>query len=607
MFKKIGLFAGVVCVAGLLIVAIMQPRQERASTDNVSSHQKILAYQFELSSTGNLNSAAIMSALFNSPVNAPLQRIEESVSGIIVLQHAETQPTKRIAQLKMLKGTDPEMAVEFAKAVLVEQTNNGAWQLDEQEFTYSEPQRDLLLNLFSKLQVVKVDTSASVWQTTEQDNVGVYHATYKQEDAQHLTRTKTDYLQGQTRSQTMFDLPNSTLSIKESLDQITLDVNASRVDSVVSTQKIEIQQGSERVLELTQHITLTAVSVDKKLGQRVTMDELRAQYQQPQGSQHTSQSKQALSFDSNSDLVTWFSDAIIADEDRAIEQLTVWFRENPDQVRTLIEYMNTHLAEISDEVDLRLWYAMTDSGTVEAQQAFADAMSKSDYSLLIRTRAIVYSHDFVRPTQGLIDGLWWVYEHQASDVSQDEKELSSMALYALGSLINASEVDEQIQHSLSKEMLRRLDTANTDEQASEVLTALSNSRMPRFIETFETYTKNKSDRVVATAFEALANLELPRATDVLVNKLNLIESESLRERATKSLVSAVPTEKSIQWASSRLNVTQNVSEQGNLIQYLGKYSHEYPEAETSLQQLLQQPNLTVQQKRLIYRYIAPRQ
>ncbi|WMN58697.1 HEAT repeat domain-containing protein [Pseudoalteromonas xiamenensis] len=607
MIKKIGLFAGVVGVAALLVVAIMQPRQESASTDSTPSHPEIQAYQFELNSSGSLNSGAIMSALFNSPVNAPLQRIEENISGIIVLQHTDAQPTKRIAYLKMLKGTDPEIAMELAKAVLVEKTNNGAWQLDETEFTYSEPQRDLLLNLFSKLQVVRDDESASIWQTTEQDNVGFYHATYKQEDAKHLERIKTDYLQGQTRSQTMFDLPNSILSLKESVDQITLNVHTTLVDSVVSTQRIEIQQGSERVMELTQHITLTATRVDKKLEHSISMDELRAQYQQPQRAQHASQRKQALSFDSNSDIVTWFSKAIIADEDQAIEQLTAWFRENPEQVRALIEYMNTHLAEISDEVDLRLWYAMTESGTVEAQQAFADAMSKNEFDLLIRTRAIVYSHDFVRPTQGLIDGLWWVYEHKANDGSQDEKELSSMALYALGSLINANEVDEQIQHSLSKAMLRRLDTANTEEQASEVLIALSNSRMPRFIETFEQYTVNKSDRVVASAFESLANLELPDATDALVDKLDSVESESLRENATKSLVNAVPTEKSIQWASSRLNLTQNVSEQGNLIQYLGKYSSDYPEAEKSLQQLLKQPNLTLQQKRLIYRYVAPRQ
>jgi hypothetical protein len=219
-------------------------------------------------------------------------------------------------------------------------------------------------------------------------------------------------------------------------------------------------------------------------------------------------------------------------------------------------------------------------------------------------RALAYLHDFEYPEAATVDTLWQFTSTLDFQQSQQNREIRTIGLYALGSLGNQEKRNDAVKPEISTILANNLENTTDPEEQAVTLGALGNYSGTEVLDIVEPFFTAENEKVRVSAYEALRHVETPQAVTMLTTHYEAETSLAVRTAALKSLSEMTPTVEGVEWANKTVLNVETPQEQVPLVEVLGKTLDTYPNNEQTLRTLLQK-DLNNKVKKDIYRYVVP--
>ncbi|TMP45178.1 hypothetical protein CWB96_03925 [Pseudoalteromonas citrea] len=560
-------------------------------------------YRVKVNNIAKVDSSALLSQLLGHSVDAKFKDVVLNNTFILTFNALSDEDNGRLfsAQLSNFSEALSEDVKWLMAPFLLMHKNNGELVLDTQYVEYSPEQENFLHLLLSSLQFVQSPQQLAKWETTEHDGIGAYKAHYSQlsrsTHSDLYQREKLHYYPQVERDLITGDLkPHITLS----KDTFELD-REGIVRSVVSSQRVNIRKQHKTVIDLTSNIEFTYLDKPVQSGNVVSLQQVKRYYLNHQLT--SSAEIREIEFNDATSIVSWLIPALTENEDHALSQLVLLLQDKPYLAKDLIFYINQNLADLSDPVELRIWYAMAEAGGPQIQEAFVEALNTTEFDPLIAFRVITYSYDFKAPTERFFEQL--LQYRSGLDINSDDgQELSSMTLYVVGALLDASQIEPVVKKRFITYLQSALKQSDDTDEITQLLIAIGNSAASEFIDDVEPYLIQSDQNVVSAAFDSLASMDNRDATALFLDRYSAISEQEVQASILSSLQNITPTESLNNWVNKKLRATESQQELTYLIPYAGIQAQENKASESALRAVLAKP-LSFEQKRLIYQYIEP--
>ncbi|MCV2886375.1 HEAT repeat domain-containing protein [Aestuariibacter sp. AA17] len=465
---------------------------------------------------------------------------------------------------------------------------------------------DLASVVLEHFQVLYPTASKAQWKTRERDSVGRYHANYQLQGSL-LTKQKSQYIDYSDEMTAMsWEGANINVKVNHFTSSYTLSAEHGWLDAMSTEGQVETY--IDGVLSDSALIRLTAKAT-------TTPDEL-VFVQPTQQRAVDARSAMAKYYQTDPELNAM---AEGLDSSGAIEKYTTLF-DNPETeslaMKFIINYLRLHpdaafvfvdlldqQGFVSHDVSLRLWYALSEAGHREAQQALANVITRDNYRSATKNRALSVIHDFEYPTDELVDATWQATQQLDAD-SQRERSLGTMAILATGSLgdpvkRNPAQVDKVAS-------LLRNDLYNTDntERQQNIIAAMGNAANPSFVKDATAFLESDDNDVREESLLTLLKLPTQAAQQAFYDGFNNELSEQVKYNALRAL-SSRDSDDMATWAASKVVSEKNSYHRVLYIEYLGRTLEQSSQNEDTLRALLERDDLTTDEKSAIYRYISP--
>lgn len=469
----------------------------------------------------------------------------------------------------------------------------------------SEKTEEIAQIILDKLQIILPSQSKKQWRTIESDSLGRFYANYKfVEDT--IKKEKTNYVDYSTNTLDLaWEQANLTTKITKSSLKAIINEQLEWVSSVVLTEQVENyinDKVSDSVsvafnAELITDAPLVTFkkptqydknSTDKVLGMQKyyqTLPELNVLAQNMETRDALDKFIELLENENNETL--------------AIKFIINYLRLNPMATFELLDYLDSS-EELSHSASLRLWYAISEAGHKEAQQALVKAFLSDGYSDLIKMRALSVVHDLEYPTNNLVQQ---TFEFSQGSIS-DDQELIDMAMFALGSLADPNKLNEE-QTNEAVDLLRTelTKSVNDPERAQSVLIAISNSANPKLVKDVVAMIESENDDVRTESLLALMKIPSESSKDAFYSAIDRETKFEVKYEVYKSLAQRDSADM-LTWASKKVLEDIDGTNKALLIHYIGRNLSESNNAEQLLRSLLSQEQTSLEQKKTIYNYIS---
>ncbi len=563
---------------------------------------KTCFYDVAFTSSGWVDSGKLLSSFTG---NGAVSAKENFISGLKYQLVLKPLGRKQfVASLTNISTTTDVDLGRLYSPVLVAQSSDGNLSIDTEQFDYDPQLLDVISVSIEKLQFNVAPYGVTEWTAKEHGQFGRYLAGYnllsQSQDERLFQKTKQEYDLNDDQ-QGLFNSQGASIQIKSSNTQLSVSKTDERIVSVSSDETLSMHNNQGQTAEFHHAITLHLGAGNPPSTQWSTLRDV-SQYYSANPSQPESEEQIATSFTDFSDQLSWFEANVLNDEVFAIDQMILWLKKYPEEAGSLAHHLSENIYNINQNVELRLWFALVEAGSAPIQQAFAEIISTSASDSLSLFRVLSYSHDFSEPTAQLIDSLWRASE-QLSTGDQDEQELSSMAIYVLGSLMNDSKADSVEKQNLVQEFQSKL--SSPSDLSAALLLGVGNSQREELLPNIAPYFSSPDAQISAAAFEALSHFPADSVNDAFIMEYQEIESEAVKEQALYALGQFEQNKTLNNWVAQQLDEPVSSDEFRVFVDYLGKSADSDSDSEATIRNLLTQ-ELSVEQKRLIYQYVTPK-
>lgn len=486
-----------------------------------------------------------------------------------------------------------------------------------------EEAKQVVKNILYAMQTVSPEKPKTSWIARETDTTGRYLAKYQVKNDEKPSKTlsiekkKDKYLRVHAaKSNLNTALTGSSVRVDESLIKTTLPKKGAWVISTHQNESTVMLSGATEISRsrITFSAERTSIKIKhpfpddfgKVLSSLSSSDWFREKFKITDPV--FNKLSENLDLNNALDVYTKMKN----DEDSSIRRQAEKFMENYLKLNPMASYDLIGLLDkdpkrerFDHETQLILWRLITQAGHKDAQMAVLSAISNKEYSDLTHIRAMAYVHSFEYPEDFLYKGLWNFYHGiDPFNHTEREKELQTMALYAIGVLGSDEKQNEDIKPDIGQTLLENLDKAGDPNLQVIHLEAIGNYGRPDIIGSLEPYFSSDNEKVRMAAFHSLRRMKDPVAVDTLSKFYEKESSQKVRTVALKILAKMPPTQESITLARSEIMTAQEKEGQEALATVLGQNLKDYPDSEKTLRTFLKKdpPNRV---KKTVYRFIKP--
>ncbi len=492
-------------------------------------------------------------------------------------------------------------------------------------FTHGIPEeaKSVIWNILYTMQTACPKGKGDTWRTREIDTSGQYQANYsfspKGGNDREFTvnKVKEKYLKSNAADNDMNPLLRaSTVRIEESRAETLVPAKGAWIIKTRLKESTVMESGKKQLGK--SDVIFTAERADKQpptafaatFGEALSALSSQRWFKEKYSITDSILDKQSRNLDLNDALKVFLDmrkSLASADRRKAEAFMLNYLRLFPKAAFDLIKAMDADPKKerFSHENQLLLWQLIAEAGHEDAQKAVIDAVTNTAYSDLTHMRAMAYVHSFEYPEDFMLDALWNAYgalDKQSSD--KTVKELTTMALYAIGGLGSVDKLNDSLKPEVGKSLVENLrKTKDTAEQIT-LLEAIGNYGGSDVLSQVEPYFSSKDERVRMASFNALRRMDDPAAFDAFTGHYDKETSQNVKSAALKLLPGMTPSEKMMAWSGKEVLTVTEADDQEALTKVLGENMKTWPDNEKHLRALLsKKPSNMV--KKTVYRYVAP--
>lgn len=263
----------------------------------------------------------------------------------------------------------------------------------------------------------------------------------------------------------------------------------------------------------------------------------------------------------------------------------------PERAWELMNYLRTASAgKISTEADLALWRLLAQSSTVPAQNALLEAIEDERFPAETRLRAAINLSEIDRPAAQLVDALLDALQLQepgktVGDEIWPTKILGLGALGAVSKEAGADGEDDQPQR-IAEALGARFQLAADPYEQELLVSAMGNQGHPALLPVLDQALGAVDPVTRRSAFGALRRMPGEEAFALAERHFAREPDPAVRVAAIEAVAQLQPTPKTVAWADALARSAQDPAELQAVVAVLAAARGEHPDADASLQRIL---------------------
>lgn len=462
------------------------------------------------------------------------------------------------------------------------------------EFYYasgvSRGHRTLVNAITSGLQLAFPDNATHRWTATETDAYGTFEANYQTQscplsDQVCVVREKQAY----STDADVVDPPEPAtgrIEVSQSRGQWTFPSEPGWIESSKIDERVEIRD-QEGALAAT-YDNRWRFSLLERSEHNTSADAYRQAQRAVEACRFSklasSEADEALRGMSGADALRRFL-ALLTSGSRSDAHLAENFmlsylRSNPEAARWAIGVINSESELLGRDARLLLWRLVAETGNTDAQEAMTLAMSDPELSPKTRFAAVLNASSIKNAEPFVIEALATVGLEDAGNPSlpgATAGQVRSTALFAIGALGGESQTTLAARELATTVLTDTLESAESAQEVGVALTAIGNTRDPKFVPTLVEYSASDAPDVRANAYRSLAVIGGEESASEFIAGVSSEPSRRVRAQSYQAMQYFAPRESLMVFARHELSMAQSVSEADVLERFLVRHQRQFPE------------------------------
>ncbi len=288
------------------------------------------------------------------------------------------------------------------------------------------------------------------------------------------------------------------------------------------------------------------------------------------------------------------------------ELIANYLRQYPEMAFSMIDFLDDEFNQVDSDTYLRLWYYLAKSNTLQAERSLALAATDDRYKKVTQLKAVEQMFALEQNVESAtFQKLWDHYDDLADVKSEAEAEIKSSTILAIGALGSKQLNNAAVASQTDKKLADSLSNARTLDDEITVLESIGNYGSETMIETVDQYFESSERQLRSHAYSVFRNMNSQKSSEALIKHYQTEKDDYVKISALKVLAKMQPNETNMAWARGEIFNFSRPEGQLALVSFLGDNLKKFPENEQILRSFAKKTDLTVEAKKLIYKYIAP--